>query len=122
MPVLESEFSTLDFDYKERRRAWNEVISTVFDVSAHSLADTDKISRLHSYCYGDIILSSCESHGQAFERSARRLSVDPVDHFLIQLYLGGNSETKRGSCDVEVKPGDIFLLDMAEKHYANYVR
>ena len=115
MPVLESKFSTEDLPPELRHTVWRDVISTVFDVTPGGLGDVEEPSVLNSYCYGDVILSYCHSHAQNFARSSKRLSTDPVDHMLLQLYVEGGCEARSGAKELSIKPGDMFVVDLAEE-------
>lgn len=105
MPVLETLVTNEALPDQQRDDIWQEMISPVFDVTPHHRGNDQGRSTINSYCYGELILAECETYGQTFMRDAKRLSTDPIDHILVQLYLQGGSYSRRGTERIDITPG-----------------
>ncbi len=116
MGIQETLFTTEDLEKDEREEAWRETIGTVFDIECSDKEALTQSSVLHSFHLGDVMLTRCITHGQTFVRSAQRLSTDPVDHYLVQLYLDGHSELRHTGKPNYVRAGDIVIHDLADQH------
>ena len=115
-----SSFSTHRLPQSQRLDAWRDSISTVFDITPDRHAGGDRFdSRVDSYLIDNqLVLGRCDTFGQRFERSPLRTARDGLDHYLIQTHLTGSQTLKRGGRDVECKPGDLMVIDLAENHDA----
>ncbi|MDF2231257.1 hypothetical protein P2H44_01685 [Albimonas sp. CAU 1670] len=52
--------------------------------------------------------------GQRLARSSLKTAHDAYDHFLIQLFLEGETRVRVGGRDVVARPGDLWVVDMLE--------
>ncbi|MEQ8604017.1 MAG: helix-turn-helix domain-containing protein [Marivibrio sp.] len=112
-------FTTEGAPQEERFARWREAISVYFDVErAAPLPDRALSSRLESYLIGETGFVRCDSHGQRFLRRPGRYALDDLDHYLVQLYVAGASEHRRGAQEVAVRTGDIAIYDLADVHEA----
>jgi len=112
-------FTTEGAPEAERFARWRDAISVYFDVErTAALPDRALSSRLESYLIGETGFVRCDSHGQRFLRRPGRYAVDDLDHFLVQLYVDGATEHRRGAQQVSLRAGDIAVYDLADVHDA----
>ena len=118
--VAFSAFSTDQHDAPDRFEAWRESIGVIFDVEP---PDPRLLSRftasVRTYHLGQMLVSGTGFGDQQFKRDARRLSSDGLDHFLVQLYYAGGlvGTTRHG--EMNVRPGDIQILDLTQPHVSD---
>lgn len=117
--IPRSLFTTDGLREEERFAVWREAISVYFDVERTApLPDAALNSRLESALIGETGFVRCDSHGQRFLRQPDRYAVDGLDHYLVQLYLDGATQHRRGAREVELQAGDIAVYDLADVHDA----
>ncbi len=115
-----SSFSTQKLPEDQRVDAWRDSISALFDItpSRHSQHEQFNAS-VDSYLIDNqLILARCDTAAQRFERSPLKTTRDGLDHYLIQTHLTGSQVMKRGGKEVECKPGELMVIDLAENHDA----
>lgn len=121
MSALQKSFFTTQFVCPDKRLdVWKESIDTLFDVTP---APQSGSARCHttvaSYLIDNqIMFSGCATHAQRFERQPLRVARDSLDYFVLQTHLSGRQELKRGRKTVNCTPGDLMVLDLAERHDA----
>jgi AraC-like DNA-binding protein len=92
---------------------WREVVSPVFvadptpELDLH-LFDVD----FHCINVGPLILGTTRSVGQTFRRDTPTIARSGVDHLIVQTYVGGSTVVTTDVGEIEVGPGDVWLLDM----------
>jgi AraC-like DNA-binding protein len=106
--------STHQVEAGQRIDFWREANRLVFDVRPIFPAQgTDLAGSIHSWTLGSLLISATSFSGQYFSRDRRVIARSGLDQYLVQLCTGG---TMRGDFDgtpVAVKPGDVFVLDLA---------
>lgn len=115
-----SSFTTAQLPVDERFGAWQESFAALFDVALPQNKSTDCFHANLDSCLlnQQIILGHCRSSAQSFERSSLRTAQDGLDYYLIQTHLYGSQELWRGDKSVISKPGDLMVIDLAERHRA----
>lgn len=115
-----SYFTTQGLPPERRHDAWRESIGTLFDVSPVEPAPLDAFNAsVKSYLWNNQLIFGCTDCGaQRFERSPLRVARDALDYYLIQTHLSGSQELRRGSRAMQARPGDLMLIDLAERHSA----
>ena len=118
--LQKSEFTATDDDPKDGFEKWRESISVLFDIAPSSRLPEDRFqATLTSYLLNEqVMFSRCHTVEQTFSRSALKTAQDDLDYFLIQTHTAGGQTVKQGSREDEAQVGDLLVLDMAEKHYA----
>lgn len=117
--MQKSFFTTTHVPPKLRFSVWRESIAAIFDVARPSAANDDFEASLGSYLIGDqVMFSRCETRAQRFERSPLKVARDNLDYYLIQTHLSGSQSLCRGGRDVTAHPGDLFIIDLADRHSA----
>lgn len=96
----------------EELQLWRSSLSALFDVEVEH-EETFRLS-LDGWNLGSVVLGPIETVAQRYKRSRRKIVTSGVDHYLLQLYLGGGYRSVNGRRDLLVKPGDIALLDLAQ--------
>lgn len=118
--IDKSDFSTKRLPGGQRFDIWRESIAALFDITPtiHTRMDGFNAS-LTSYLLNDqIMFSRCQTAAQKFEREPLRTANDGLDHYLIQTHLRGGQAVRSGKCQNEAQPGDILVIDLAERHEA----
>lgn len=118
--LQKSSFTTQYLCPDQRLDVWKESIDTLFDVTPAPQSTT---SRCHTTVKSFLIdnqfmFSGCRTHAQRFERRPLRVARDNLDYYVIQTHLSGTQEIVNGSATVSCQPGDLLVLDMADKHDA----
>jgi AraC-like DNA-binding protein len=108
-------FSTDDFPGGEGWDIWREQIGEVFDVAleagqpAAARVDVELI-QFDQLLFGAIGLSGPRQRGV---RSARKARLDPLDHYVIELYTHGGNKGETPSGSFEAGAGTVNVTDMA---------
>ncbi len=98
----------------ERFGAWRDGVSLLFDAVPESPAKAAEASWLTTYHLGSLLLTNAVSHEQRFQRSPRMVAQTGIDHFLVQVYRKGCNVGECGKTRLNARPGDVFLLDLAQ--------
>ncbi|MEZ5827223.1 MAG: helix-turn-helix domain-containing protein [Hyphomicrobiales bacterium] len=64
-----------------------------------------------SYSFGNLSVSSSTSSPSEFNRSPQVIARSGIDHLLVQTYLGGGYFLEADGREVEVKTGDVCIVD-----------
>ena len=118
MPSTESlpstVFMTGQSTAEERFEAWRQSISVVFDVAPlapESIAGFQ--ASVQATHLGHLLVGDLHFAGQQFMRPQPRVLRDGLDHYLVQWYrTGGFVGQRDGGTDMEVRPGDVVILDL----------
>lgn len=97
----------------ERYAIWKESISVIFQTELPEKSLSDAFNAHITTCHLSSVLLSCTtSRQQYFNRPAKLIAEDGLDHFLIQLYTRGSTSGQWGkNNNSTVRAGDILLLD-----------
>lgn len=109
-------FDLKNIDPQQRFCLWRESISVIFEVA---LKPEDQAEAFHaninSYHLSSLVLATCTSQQQFFNRPQRLINIDNLDHFLLQLYIKGGSSGQWGRrSNSTVQTGDLVLLDLSQ--------
>lgn len=100
---------------EERFESWRSNLSLLFDASLDPGAENSAATtHLTTYHFGSLLFTNAASQRQMFQRTSRLISQTGVDHFLLQVYRQGRTEGRCGKNHLGVRPGDVFLLDLAQ--------
>ena len=109
-------FSDLDsaqLDEADRFDVWRDSISPLFDsLPKHSGDEHSFDVEARLYLSSKCIFSKTSFNAQRFLRNSRWCDLHDPDHVLIQLYTKGGYVGKNGHRELQVRPGDIVLLDL----------
>lgn len=99
----------------QRFDQWCDLFSPIFDVS---LPDRDAREVFHgqleTHHLGGVLLGRCATVTQIFQRNAQVIARSGMDHYLVQLLCGGTSQGAMGTREVDVRPGDVCVFDLAQ--------
>ena len=110
-------FTTDQHDAPDRFDAWRESIGVIFEVEPPSRKLSPGFTAsVRTYHLGEMLISGTGFGDQQFKRDLRRISADGLDHYLVQLYYAGGlvGSTRQG--DMNVRSGDIQVVDLAQPH------
>lgn len=98
----------------EASAAWQESIGVMFDTRLRSAPDGGFHARVEGFQFGELLLGTCRSAAQTFDRSPRRIGRDNLDHLLLQFYTEGSCGRRDGGSDEQTRPGDLWISDLAQ--------
>lgn len=114
--IERSHFTTSALEERHRFDAWKDSISVLFDVAPTAQTiDVNFDADVQSFMVGSLMAAKCRCRVQTFERSQRTIARDGMDHLLVQFYRVGGNIIKTRDDFVEVGPGDIQIVDMAQE-------
>lgn len=101
---------------EERFQIWRESISVIFEVNLKTEEQAESFhAKISSSHLSSLLLGTCTSQQQFFNRSQRLINTDSLDHFLLQLYTQGETSGQWGKhSNFTVQAGDLFLLDLSQ--------
>lgn len=107
-------FRSADHPGADQFEAWRERISVVFDVAPLTKRVGAFSAEAQAYHLGEIVVVRTRFDGQRFLRTLKQLRSDLIDHHLVQLYRDGGYVGNVGSRSIEIRPGTVSVLDMAQ--------
>ncbi|MBT9513462.1 MAG: helix-turn-helix domain-containing protein [Acidovorax sp.] len=113
-PLPSTLFTTDQQAGEARFEAWRSSISVVFDVAPLAPAGIASFqATVQATHLGNLLVGDLHFAGQQFLRAQPRVVRDGLDHYLVQWYrTGGFVGQRDGGTDIEVRPGDIAILDL----------
>jgi AraC-like DNA-binding protein len=110
-----SQFSTRHLRPRDQFEAWHESISVLFQTSPlpDRPPEAGFAATLRGYHLGNLLLSQVDFEGQRFERDRRKLILDGMDHYLVQLYSTGGLLGVADDRGRTLGAGDVQILDLA---------
>jgi AraC-like DNA-binding protein len=99
---------------------WRDALGPLFDIDLNGVGSA-KVFRADfaTYFMGPMVLGTGDCTAQNYNRTARTIARSGVDPFLIQLYTRGGFTGTADGQEMEVKAGDVCVLDMA-RNLATY--
>nr|WP_246408425.1 helix-turn-helix domain-containing protein [Microvirga lupini] len=95
--------------------SWRSIASPLFDVALPDLRAIDTFEvEVDSYHLGPLVLGSVSANAQQFRRSPLTVARSGVDHYLVQLYLQGGYAGEVEGRPIQVRPGDVSILDLSQ--------
>lgn len=95
--------------------AWRDLLSIVFDVELPGRdAATDFSGSMATYHLGGLLVSNTAGSAVNFQRGSATIARSSVEHYLVQLYVKGGYRGTVGGREVEVRAGDVCVLDLAQ--------
>lgn len=110
-------FTTEPLKEGDRFAAWRESIGVIFDVEpAGAKVPPTFSASVRAFNLGDLLVSRVDFTGQRFSRRTARISSDGIDHYLVQLYDVGGFSGATNKSDLNVRSGDVQILDLGQPH------
>jgi len=95
--------------------AWRDSIGVVLDVDESRARAPEAFDvRVDTWMLDGLVFSRCAAPSQAFSRSLDKMAGDGIDHYMVQLFLKGGVEMRRGRGAVTAGAGAIVGFDMAD--------
>lgn len=108
--IASSRFSTGGLPPGEAFAIWRESVSPLFDTIPARLESFH--AEVETYHLGALLLGRGQAVAQEFKRDRRLRRRDDIDHFLVQFYLCGSYAGEHAGRGIEVRPGDVGILDL----------
>ena len=108
-------FRTHTLEAGERFGAWRESMSVFLDSSpARRGADTDFAGEVEGYLLDDILLTRAIATHQKYDRPSAKIARDGLDHYMIQVFVGGHAELFFGRRTVRSRQNFPIAFDLGE--------
>ncbi|WP_051340892.1 helix-turn-helix domain-containing protein [Azospirillum halopraeferens] len=92
---------------------WRNILSIVFDVEPDHREDVDSFTgSMTTYHLGGLLLSDTAGSAVRFRRSGATIARSAIEHYLVQVYLEGGYAGSVGGREVEMRAGDVCVLDL----------
>jgi len=113
--LASSLFQTARLGPRERFAAWRESIGVLMDVSLAPGDSADRFAAsVESYLIDGIMLSRCVAGQQKFSRPVSKFARDGIDHYMIQLFIRGRLDMRRGRQPIRGQGGSIVAFDCGD--------
>lgn len=84
----------------------------LFDTSVQKAEREGFFASVDAWLVDDVGIGLLSASAQQFSRSRRKIAGDGMDGYVLQFYSRGESRSRSG--DSFAKPGDLYLIDMAQ--------
>lgn len=113
VPVLQ--FDRGQLSGQECFSNWRDILSIVFDVDPISSdQDEDFTGSMTTYHLGGLLVSNTTGSAVKFRRDGGTLARSAIEHYLVQIYVKGGYGGTVGGREVEMRAGDVCILDMTQ--------
>lgn len=92
---------------------WSETVATVYDIDVPPENLSDFRFGFSAWHFGSLVLGVSETDKIEFWRSPRTIARSGIDHYLVQVYEDGHFGTNAEGREMEVNPGDVWIVDLA---------
>jgi AraC-like DNA-binding protein len=104
-------FQSSALPVKERFDLWRESVLPLFESISEAPRETFR-GHVESVDLGNIFIGTSSLSPLRFHRARTPCATGGEDHLLVQLYVTGGYSGHNGYREVQVRPGDISLLDL----------
>jgi AraC-like DNA-binding protein len=107
-------FTTEQVRPRDQFDAWHESISVIFETSPLPEVRTDAgfAASVDAYHLGGLMVTRVDFDGQQFQRDRRKITLDGLDHYLVQLYATGGLTGSADDRERVLGGGDVQILDL----------
>lgn len=92
---------------------WRNILSIVFDVEMADRSEAGSFAgSMTAYHLGGLLLSETAGSAVRFQRSGATIARTAIEHYLVQVYLEGGYAGSVGGREVEMRAGDVCVLDL----------
>jgi AraC-like DNA-binding protein len=115
-------FRTHALPHADRFQAWRESLGVFLDCRLDPGRDALAFNgQVESYLLDDLMLSRCTANHQKFDRPSLKIARDDIDHYMIQLFLGGHTDMRLGRRSIQSTPLVGFdLADVLDSYNADF--
>lgn len=115
-PLAHSHFSVSELPTRQRFEEWRESISCVFEVEAATDVRHENFqASVDGHLLDSVMLAQTSSRQQSWHRSSQRIAADGMDHYMIQLFSGGNMATDQGVTGGVLPQGGLVVFDLSRE-------
>lgn len=107
-------FDSMTMPAEEGFGLWRDQMSPIFDISITKDDLGTFRGSLQTFHLGGVLLGRCTTVTQTFHRTPQVITRSGIDHYLIQVQHKGCSTGTMGRREVDVRSGDICILDLAQ--------
>ncbi len=108
-------FTTTMLAPGERFEAWRESMSVFLDADLKGMVDPETFSgEIESYLIDDIMLTRAITKRQKYDRAGSKIARDGLDHYMIQVFLGGHTEINLGRREARSQADHPIAFDLGE--------
>ena len=105
-------WSTTDVEPRRRFEYWNDVVAkAVCGVNVAQPSGQEFDATISTRRLNDAAFTSFHSPAHEIDRTARDISRDSGDAYLLSLQLGGIARLKQGGREIVLKPGELGMVD-----------
>ncbi|MBV9904617.1 MAG: helix-turn-helix domain-containing protein [Alphaproteobacteria bacterium] len=99
----------------ERFGAWRESMRVFLDssLSVHEQAD-QFVGEVEGYLIDDILLTRGMASRQKYDRAAPKIARDSLDHYMVQIFLGGHTQVALGRRSVRSIDNHPIAFDLGD--------
>lgn len=107
-------FDTADLPAAARFEAWHAVFSSVNHIHLPAGAQARFAARNENWRLGSMLLTRNRTPEMGFERSARHIRRDGLDHFVLRVLLRGRTRSAWPGMSFETRPGQLVLFGLGD--------
>ncbi len=108
-------FRTHTIERAERFAAWRESQSVFLDASLSANDDAGAFTGdIESYLLDDVMVTRAVAGRQKYDRAPAKIARDGLDHYMIQVFLGGHTEVDMRRRQVRSDPLRPIAFDLGE--------
>lgn len=107
-------FTTEHIEPHKRFDAWRNSIGVFLDVRLPSTGASAFEAKAEGYLLDDVFLSRCRASAQKFDRPEVKIARDSIDHYMIQLVLGGRIDMDHGEQHLVAPTGGLIAFDLSD--------
>lgn len=108
-------FRTHGLSHAERFPAWRESVGIFLDSSMPGGRDAAAFSgQIESYLLDDVVLSRVAAGAQKFDRASPRIARDSLEHYMVQVFLGGDVEMALRTRSLRAGAGRVIGFDLGD--------
>lgn len=109
VPVV---FTTAGLPHRQRLEAWNARFGSLNTVQVADPAANSLLVHNENWMLGPMLLSANRISGARFERGARHIRVDSLDHWVVRVMRSGVSDVRFGDACHRLGVGQPFLFSL----------
>jgi AraC-like DNA-binding protein len=98
----------------ERFEAWRQSIGVFLDVARPDGDGEAFAASVESYMIDGIMLARCAAGQQMFARPVAKFARDAIDHYMIQLFIAGGFDMRRGGQLIRGGAGNVVAFDCGD--------
>ncbi|MGA2217308.1 MAG: helix-turn-helix domain-containing protein [Terracidiphilus sp.] len=102
------------FSERDRFDAFREATSVTHEVVQPGKDKTGFSAKADVWNLGNIVVNKSRFDACRFDRSARRVAADGIDHYTLLYMIKGTCGGSIGTREIGIEEGQVFLLDLSK--------